>query len=199
MPTTEDAISMTYPTTIIRKIKRPEGIARWSVYIIKEDHYGLWLYSPKGTLFRSQKGSVIGECEVGQGNRDTGLHVMHLIPNEYWWIAAWYLDHITIDICTPPTCIDGEWHYTDLELDPIAFPDGRIIVEDEDEFNDACNKGLIPPNEAIEARTATTTVVKHLCHQTEPFGQVGWHMLNQAISLSLPPIRELKHIPIEKR
>ncbi len=199
MPTTKDPISMTYPTTIIRKIKRPEGIARWSAYIIKEDHYGLWLYSPKGTLFRSQKGSVIGECEVGQGNRDEGRHVMHLIPNESWWIAVWCLDHIAIDISTPPAFIDGEWHYTDLELDPIAFSTGRIIVEDEDEFSDACHAELIPPNEAIEARTATTTVVEHLRHHNEPYGQVGWHMLNEAISLSLPPICELKHISIKKR
>jgi hypothetical protein len=190
---------MTYPTTIIRKIKRPEGIARWSAYIINKDRYGQWLYSPKGTLFRSQKGAVIGECEVGQGNRDAGLHVMHLIPNKAWWIATWCVDHIAIDICTPPTRIDDEWHYTDLELDPIAFSNGRIIVEDEDEFSDACNAGLIPPKEATEARSATTTMVEHLRHHIEPYGQVGWNMLNQAISLSLPPIRELKHISLEKR
>ena len=188
---------MTYPTTIIRKIKRPEGIARWSAYIIHEDHYGLWLYSPKGTLFRSQKGSVIGECEVGQGNREAGLHVMHLIPNKALWIATWCLDHIAIDICTPPTLIDDEWHYTDLELDPIAFPKWRIIVEDEDEFTDACTAGLIPPNDATEARSATTKVVEYLRHHIEPYVQVGWNKLEKAIHLSLPPIRELKHITIE--
>jgi predicted RNA-binding protein associated with RNAse of E/G family len=117
---------------------------------------------------------------------------MHLIPNEGWWIAAWYDEHISIDICTPPTLIDGEWHYTDLELDPMAFSDGRVEIDDE--FADACNSGLIPPNEAIKARTTTTEIEQYLRDQTEPFGRVGWNKFDEALRLALPPIQVLRHI-----
>ena len=34
--------------TVIRKIKRPDGIARWAAYQVTEDEYGVWLFSPEG-------------------------------------------------------------------------------------------------------------------------------------------------------
>ncbi len=185
---------MTYKTVVIRKIKRPEGIHRWPAYVICSDRHGLWLYSPKGTIFRGQLGSNIGECEVGQGDREGGLPVMHLIPNPGRWIAAWDSEHIGVDICTPPTLIDGEWNYTDLELDLFAFPDGRVGIDDEDEFVAACEAGLISRSEAIKARAAATEVERCLHRRTEPFGRVGWDKLNQALGLSLPPIRVLRHV-----
>ena len=116
-------------TAVIRKVKRPEGMGRWPVYVMDRDCYGLWLFSPRGTIFRGQFGSTIGECEVGQGDREAGLDVMHLIPNSAWWTAAWCRGHgipISVDICTPPKRVDGEWSYFDLELDPVAFADGRV-------------------------------------------------------------------------
>ena len=179
---------------VIRKIKRSKALGRWPVYEIGRDRYGLWLYSPKGTIYRGQEGSDIGECEVGQGDRPEGMPVMHLIPNEGWWIAAWCSEYISVDICTPPTFIDGEWHYTDLELDPIAFTDGRVEVHDEDEYAAACDTGLILHDEAIQARVAATEVEQGLRHHTEPFGCVGWEKLHEAEGLSLPPIRELRHV-----
>lgn len=189
---------MTYQTTVIRKIKRPAGMMRWSAYVMSKDEYGLWLFSPKGTLVRGQNGSEVAECEVGQGNLSEGMPIMHLIPNTGWWIAAWdpHRKRISIDICTPPTLTNDEWHYIDLELDPRANSDRRVIIEDENEFEDACIAGLIPPNEANQAQTATTEIVEQLRHQTEPFGNLGWNKLKEAMTLSLPPIRALRHISI---
>ena len=185
--------------TVIRKVKRPEGIARWSVYVMGNDRHGLWLYSPKGTIYRSQVGlNVVGECEVGQGIGEAGLPVMHLIPNAAWWTAAWCSDgenpQISVDICTPPTPIDGEWSYIDLELDPVAYSDGRVEIDDEDEFVDACEAGLITRDEAINARSAAAEVERCLRHRIEPFGHLGWDKLDEALSLSLPPIRALRHL-----
>src|SRR5688572_14299615 len=108
-------------TTVIRKTKRPDGMGRWPAYVLAEDTFGTWLYSPLGCIYRGQRGETTGECEVGQGDRDRGHPVLHLVPKIGWWFAAWYrLDGaatIGIDICTPPACVDNEWRYTDLELD----------------------------------------------------------------------------------
>lgn len=185
---------MTYNSVIIRKIKRPEGIGRWPVYEISKDSHGLWLFSPQGTIYRGQAGADVGECEVGQGNRQEGMPVLHLIPNTAWWIAAWCPDYISLDICTPPRFIDGEWCYTDLELDLTAYSDGRVEIEDEDEFVAACDAGLIPHEEEIQARIATEEMARCLQNRTEPFGHVGWDRLDEVQGLSLSPIRVLPHI-----
>ena len=163
---------------------------------MSNDRHGLWLYSPRGTIYRGQVGSNVSECEVGQGNREAGLPVMHLIPNAAWWMAEWCSDEalISVDICTPPTLIDGEWSYTDLELDPLAFSDGRVEIHDEDEFVAACEAGLISRDEAIKARAAAAEVERYLRHRTEPFGRLGWDKLDEALRLSLPPIRVLRHV-----
>ena len=185
-------------TVVIRKVKRPEGIARWSAYVMGSDHHRLWLYSPKGTLYRSQVGSDIGECEVGQGSGPAGLPVMHLIPDAAWWIAAWCSDghnaHIGVDICVPPALIDGEWRYIDLELDLVAHADGRVRIEDEDEFIDACEAGLIARDEAIHAQAAAVEIERGLRDRTEPFGRHGWDKLDEALLLPLSPIRALRHV-----
>jgi hypothetical protein len=44
---------VTFKTTVIRKIKRPGGIRRWPAYATGDDDFGLWLFSPKGTIFRA--------------------------------------------------------------------------------------------------------------------------------------------------
>jgi len=124
---------------------------------------------------------------------------VHLIPRVGWWIAAWYRigDEaiIGIDICTPPTLIDDEWHYTDLELDPHAFGDSRVEIDDEDEFLAECEAGFISSTEAVEARRAADELTQGLRDKREPFGRVGWDRLDQALALGLPPITTLIDTP----
>ncbi|MBD3242684.1 MAG: DUF402 domain-containing protein [Chitinivibrionales bacterium] len=183
---------------VIRKVRRAENICRWPAYVMSEDSHGLWLYSPTGTIHRCRAGSEIRECKVGGGPDGPGFHVMHLVPCAAWWTAAWHYGRredevsISVDICTPPRLIDDEWCYTDLKLDPYAFPDGRVVVDDEEEFAAACETGLISPNEALEARAAATEVEGHLRDRSEPFGLVGWNKLDEAMGQSLPPIEELR-------
>jgi hypothetical protein len=190
-----NAVYETMNTTVIRKLKRPDGVGRWPAYVLGEDSFGLWLYSPRGCRYRGRAGAIVTECEVGQGNRASGLPVMHLIPKVGWWFAAWYRDGeasiIGIDICTPPILVDHEWHYTDLELDPHAFGDGRVEVHDESEFIAACEAGLISSIEAAEARTTAAEIAQKLRDKREPFGRAGWDKLDQALDLTLPPITRL--------
>ena len=188
---------MIYKTVVIRKIKRPDGLRRWPAYELGEDRHGLWLYSPKGTIFRGQQGAEIGECAVG-GYGNEGRPVLHLIPRDAWWMAAW-CEGISVDICTAPSLIDGEWHYIDLELDVIAHgkghvADGRVHIDDEDEFLAACEAGLISRDEAKQARDAATEMEQCLRLRTEPFGRLGWDKLDKAIGLCLPAIRKLRHV-----
>ena len=183
-------------TTVIRKIKRPDGIGRWPAYVLAEDSFGSWLYSPMGCRYRGRSGETITECEVGQGDRAHGLPVLHLAPKIGWWFAAWHrlggAAIIGIDVCTPPTRIDDEWRYTDLELDPHGFGDGRLELHDEDEFAAACEAGLISASEAAEASAAAAELLQGLREKREPFGRAGWDRLDSALALQLPPITVLR-------
>ncbi len=187
---------MTLESVGLRKVKRPPGwCGRWRAYVLGEDPYGVWLYTPAGSLFRGSDGETTGECEVGQGSRDAGLPVLSLVPTDGWWVGTWYANSadpwITVDICTPPTLIDGEWTYIDLELDPHRTRDGRVGIADEDEFLDACKAGTISGGEQVAARAAATEMEGLLRDRGEPFGSVGWRWLRQATALPLPPLTEL--------
>jgi hypothetical protein len=76
-------------TTVVRKIKRGQGLGRWPAYVVGQDSYGLWLHSPAGTIYRGETADGIVELEVGQGNRQAGLSVVQLIRKAGWWIASW--------------------------------------------------------------------------------------------------------------
>lgn len=183
-------------TTVIRKIKKSKGFARWSAYEFERDAFGLWLFTPKGSLFRAEVGGAVSECEVGQGTRPSGLAVLHLIPLSGWWMAQWTAEgsksFISVEVCTPPTNVGGEWQFVDLELDPYRGPDAHVVVDDEDEFVAACEAGSISPGEAASARAAAAEVTSWLKSGTEPFGQVGWEKLRDAVGRGLAP---LTHLP----
>ena len=183
---------------MIRKIKRSKGFARWSAYEFDRDGLGLWLFTPPGSLFRAEVGGAITECEVGQGTRPAGLAVLHLIPPSGWWMAQWTAEgeraFISVEVCTPPALVGGEWQFVDLELDPYRGPDSRVIVDDEDEFVAACAAGMITSGEAAAARAAATEVAGWLASRVEPFGQVGWAKLCDAAHRGLAPLRWLPDV-----
>jgi predicted RNA-binding protein associated with RNAse of E/G family len=185
-------------TVLVQKLKRPEGSGLWGAYVLGDDDHGHWLYSPVGCLYRGEAGGVVGYCHVGAMDlHRPGLPTIHLIPHNRWWIATWAIDdeqerrRISVDICTPPVLVDRTWSYVDLELDPLSDAPGQVETEDEDEFVQACAAGLISSVEQLEARNATAEVEATIRAQDEPFGQLGWHKLDQAMAMSLEPLADL--------
>jgi hypothetical protein len=182
-------------TTFIRKLKRRGASGLWSAYVLDVDAHGRWLFSPKGSLYRGEEGGLTGLCEVGQGNPDAGLLVLHLVPRGGWWIAAWAGDWtypwVSIDIATPATLVEGAWTYDDLELDLVSREPGVVQIEDEDEFAAACDQGLITAREQLDATTATAELRRILRSLREPLGNLGPQRLGMAIRLELPPLTDL--------
>jgi hypothetical protein len=180
---------------VIRKIKRPRGFGRSGAYELERDAFGLWLFTPPGSLFRAEVDGTITECEVGQGTRPAGLAMLHLIPLSGWWMASWTDEgkrsFISVEVCTPPALVGNEWQFVDLELDPYRGADGRVVIDDEDEFVAACEAGLISPGEAAAARVAAAEIAGWLDGGVEPFGKVGWEKLRDAVDLGLAPLTRL--------
>jgi hypothetical protein len=188
-------------TVGLRKVKRPAGAGVWRAYVLGKDEHGLWLFTPKGSRYRgvNQAGRV-AELEVGQGNRDAGCSVVGLVAPNAWWAAVWCdregcvpgrgdpLPYIAIDVCTPPVLMAGEWVFEDLELDLQRSEDGRVWIDDEDEFAYACEAGLISDVERIAARSAADELHQLLAVSAEPFGTAGWDWLDYARGLGLTPL-----------
>jgi hypothetical protein len=184
---------------VIRKVRRPNRVGVWPAYVVAEDDFGTWLFSPKGSLFRGENNeAVIGVVEVGQGDRDAGIDVLHLAPHGDWWFAAWWdLDdvrHLTVDIARPAEVVGGVCTYVDLELDLFKTNAGEIGVVDIDEFEEACAIGQISNSEQREALATTTAVEGLLRDDSPPMDQTGWRRLDQLRSLNLKPLTELPAI-----
>jgi hypothetical protein len=180
----------------IRKVRRPNGVGVWPAYVVDVDEFGTWLFSPKGSLYRGEKNNtVIGVVEVGQGDRDAGIDVLHLTPHRGWWFAAWWdLDdvrHLTVDISLPPVLADGLCTYVDLEIDLYKTNTGQIGVVDVDEFDDACAVGQISDDEQREALAATELVEALLRGDSPPMDHSGWRRLDQLRSRELRPLIDL--------
>lgn len=182
---------------MLRKVKRTKDyFSRWPAYEICSDDYGTWLYSPSGTVHLGYPGTgdvVLWEvCRSHQA--PDGLPQIHLMPKNAWWVAFFFIGKngdktIAVDISVPATLKNDEWTYIDLELDPIWRSDRPTELFDVDEFDDAVKSGLINDEEARNANSAATEVMNHLQNGMEPFGKVGWEIMEKAIASQLPAIK----------
>jgi hypothetical protein len=73
---------------------------------------------------------------------------------------------------------DAGWSFIDLELDPVRHEHtGFVEVQDWDEFDDACARGVISLDEAAIARTTSAEMASVLAESVEPWGDEGWERL----------------------
>ena len=186
----------------IRKQKRPEGSGFWGAYPTAEDEFGLWLFTPRGSLYRGESRGTIGYCNVGSPT-GPGIPVIHLVPPSAWWIATfgppgeakW---SVTFDISTPPRLFDRVWSYDDLELDVLQHgQSGEVRIDDQDEFEHAIDVGLIHEDEAAAARAAAASAVELVSDRHGVFAQVGHRRLAGALDLGLEPITKLPEVELK--
>lgn len=172
----------------IQKRKRPDGRGTWAGYLVAEDEHGLWLFTPKGSLYRGESAAGVSYVEVGQGDRSAGVDVLHLAPRNAWWFAAWHVvdePTVTVDVCLPPIVLGRRLCYIDLEIDLWKQRTGAYGVADEDEFEDACDAGWIDADERVGALEATAELRRRLSVEDPVFDAIGWDKFDRAIDLCL--------------
>ncbi|MFI7061856.1 DUF402 domain-containing protein [Kribbella sp. NPDC050124] len=181
--------------TFIRKRKRPAGSGLWPTYELETDEHGTWFFTPQHTPHRGDDGTFCEVAETRPGG--PGQHALHLVPPDGWWFATW-LDsgRLVADVSTPPTLIDNEWVYVDLELDPFRRPSGTVGVRDWDDLAEAHRAGLIDDVEREVAVRAALNLLQQFTDAMEPFGAVGWDRLRAAIARGLPPLTEFGDRPL---
>jgi hypothetical protein len=178
----------------IDKRKRPEGREVWAAYQTEEDHLGTWVFTPKGSLYRSDIAGRLFYCNVGSPTGD-GIAVLQLMPRNGWWIATFSdpgeaRPTVSFDICTPPIFQIDRWTYTDLELDVVVdAASGAARTEDEDEFIQGCISGTITPSEADAARAANEEVLVLVSARNAAFVLAGTERFAEASKLGLLPVK----------
>jgi protein associated with RNAse G/E len=137
--------------------------------LLGEDAYGTWIATPRGSV-----------VSYHYGDRPTGItraDAVRLIPAQGWWMAMCLAEpdarDMYCDVTTPAEWTGpAELTVVDLDIDLVRYrADGRVEVEDEDEFEehrlslgypDAIVEGAL--RGAAELRAALTAA-------DEPFGE----------------------------
>ncbi|UAL30541.1 DUF402 domain-containing protein [Nocardioides rotundus] len=96
--------------------------------LLGEDEHGTWLGIPAGTP-HARPGMAF----------DSEVDSVTLFPREGWWVATFQAPGIWcdtyVDITTPATIEGDRAGAIDLDLDVVRLSaDGRVYVDDEDEF-----------------------------------------------------------------
>ncbi len=112
-------------------------------------------------------------------------HFVTVVPDGGWWMATFYaapteLD-IYVDITTPATWFsDAHVTSVDLDLDVVRYrADGRVVVADEDEFDEHTVSYGYPDDLVRAARESATHIVDAVTSRREPFGEVGFAWLGK--------------------
>ena len=131
------------------------------------DRHGDWVGARAGTQCRRS-----GETYPASADWVT------LLPADRWWRAGFYDPATTletyVDIATPSVWDDACVTCVDLDLDVVRLVDGRVLVEDEDEF--AAHSPAYPTDVVDSARAALGSVREALLAGEPPYdgGHLPW-------------------------
>lgn len=118
------------------------------IIVIKLDAQGNEVWRYPGRVLETTDQSILIEARFNHG--DVNLHGITLRKNdrflERYYANRWYNifeardmddDHLKgwyCNVTCPAQFTDGKVVYIDLALDLLAYPDGRFLILDEDEF-----------------------------------------------------------------
>lgn len=136
--------------------------------VLGDDQHGVWVAVPGGTIAYKGEGPGVAW--------DT--HAIMLFPRDAWWAASFNSppnrSEIYVDVTTVPEWRDGEVTMLDLDLDVIRMRDGRLILDDEDEFAEHQVVLGYPPELVAMAEESARWLMDAVGGRKGPFG--GAHL-----------------------
>ena len=142
-----------------------DGRLHWhfDVDVLGEDEHGLWLSVPAGRPLQRGDEEPI-PCQ--------GIAV--LVPARGHWIATFSLgEHrgsVYVDVTDEPKRDGDVVRAIDLDLDVIRFPDGSVILDDEDEFREHCTLFGYPADTIATCEATARELMDAVTNRIEPFG-----------------------------
>ncbi|MFC6087010.1 DUF402 domain-containing protein [Sphaerisporangium aureirubrum] len=166
LPVTADASpSGVTGTTVKVAYTKYDGSLHWyhDALLLGEDEHGVWTGCPPGT--------------PGRRGTEVSLVWEHafvlLFPRDAWFTANFNAEpqpmEIYCDITTVPQWSDGRVTMVDLDLDVLRLRDGRVLLDDADEFAEHRVRYGYPPDVAAEAERAAAWLMDAVRERRPPF------------------------------
>ncbi|SEL66389.1 DUF402 domain-containing protein [Nonomuraea pusilla] len=131
--------------------------------LLGEDQYGVWVGLPAGTVARKGEGPVVA----------WDLAAVMLFPRDAWWTASFnavpHRCEVYVDVTTVPEWRGDEVTMLDLDLDVLRMRDGRLILDDEDEFAEHQVKLGYPPELVTGAEETARWLLDAVGERQGPF------------------------------
>lgn len=135
---------------------------RYPAMIVREEPNLLMLYKQPGTPINGYRGSFLAKyhtLEFYWSERPYNLSVI--------WYPNWQPRMHYINVATPARWDDGTLRYIDLDLDVVWFAHGRVVLDDEDEF-ELHQRKFGYPQELIDQAWASSHEVRDLIARRVP-------------------------------
>src|SRR5262249_43096873 len=115
------------------------------------------------------------------GPRGSGVFehaFVQLFPRDAWWVSIWNAGggaELYVDVTTPPEWVsDDHVRMVDLDLDVIRLrDDGRVVLDDEDEFAQHQVELGYPDDVIAQARASAEFLMDAVRSGREPFGRAS--------------------------
>ncbi|MGI5269921.1 DUF402 domain-containing protein [Nonomuraea sp. CA-218870] len=132
--------------------------------LLGEDEHGVWVAVARGTIAR--KGD---ELTITWPN-DSVI----LFPRSAWWTATFHAPpdrvEVYVDVTTVPEWRDAQITMLDLDLDVIRMRDGRLFLDDEDEFAEHQLTLGYPSSIIRQAEETAHWLLQAVGRHQDPFG-----------------------------
>ncbi|MEZ0072328.1 DUF402 domain-containing protein [Planotetraspora sp. GP83] len=140
--------------------------------LLGEDEHGSWVGCSAGTVGqRGHEPPVVWE-----------MPFVMLFPRDQWWTATFNADGhetaIYCDVTTVPVWQGGEVTMVDLDLDVLRFKDGRLHLDDEDEFAEHQVLYAYPDEVISQAERSAAWLMDAVGRASGPFGGAHDHWLS---------------------
>lgn len=163
---------MAFVTEVRVVYTKYDGTLHWNHHgrMLGEDEHGIWVGCDTNTTARKGNGPLV--------TYDTGFAM--LFPRDAWWTVVFNAQphklDIYCDITTVPVWLDNEVTMVDLDLDVVLTREGRLFVDDEDEFAEHQVLMKYPPHVIAEAEASAKWLMKAVADRQGPFGgaHVSW-------------------------
>lgn len=170
MPSVEPVIPDLRPgDPVTQQYRKFDGRPHWrfDTFFLGSDEFGTWIGGTAGTLMERPGRSVVSPVDwVG------------LIPRDEWFVATFNaagseaFAHTYIDLMSVPVWDGGLVSAIDLDLDVVRLHDGRIYLDDEDEFETHRLEFGYPADLVTTVRSTADRLLADVRAGTEPFGSV---------------------------
>ncbi|MEV5895480.1 DUF402 domain-containing protein [Nonomuraea fuscirosea] len=142
--------------------------------VLGEDEYGIWATVPGGTVARKGDGPPV----------TWETTAIMLFPRDAWWTASFntppHKSEVYVDVTTVPEWRDDEVTMLDLDLDVIRLRDGRLILDDEDEFAEHQLLLNYPTDLITQAEQTAHWLLDAVGERKGPFGGAHLDWLSKA-------------------